>query len=673
MIPNAAATAAVITLLVTSSAAAQAVTRLESVPERIEVRAGQSASLVIRALGPDGRPVQAALRVGGPRRGLRISGSEVTGLAAGEYQIFVSTVPAGAGEPVTLSIPVRVSWPEIARVEVRGERGSLYEGGRVRHTVAAYHADGSERPYPEVTWGTSDPRVATVDAFGYVRAVGAGAVTITATVEGVRGEAAHTVAASPVALLELAGGRPEVRTGDVQSFSAVARTAAGAVVADAPLSWSFEYQPDDSIVAPAGPAQIRDGRMVADVPGVYTAIASSAGATAEYSFRVVPRDAVRELDLVGHGREARVFTTDFWIWEGLDGRDYAMTGSKNGNGVSMVWDVTDPANIFKTDSITVDARTTNDIKVSPDGRYGAISREGASNRRDGVVILDLADPAHPRIASTFQDNGLTGGVHNMFATNDHLFALAGGDKYVIIDVRDLSSPRFVSEYNHPDSRVHDVWVHDGIAYSAEWETGVVVVDVGNGRWGGSIEKPVFVTSFPLPTGSTHAVFPYHQESTGRFLLIVGDERVTREGLAWEGTGPDHRAQYDRATGRGGYPRATSGYIQIVDFTDPESPEQLARYEASEYGTHNMWVEDDVLYQAYYEGGVRMVDISGDLMGNLYTQGREIAVFKAHDPVGYIPNSPGAWSVMPWKGNIFFSDINSGMWAVRMAPTDRPVS
>jgi hypothetical protein len=221
--------------------------------------------------------------------------------------------------------------------------------------------------------------------------------------------------------------------------------------------------------------------------------------------------------------------------------------------------------------------------------------------------------------------------------------------------------------------VHDVWVHDGIAYSAEWETGVVVVDVGNGRWGGSIEKPVFVTSFPLPTGSTHAVFPYHQESTGRFLLIVGDERVTREGLAWEGTGPDHRAQYDPATGRGGYPRATSGYIQIVDFTDPESPEQLARYEASEYGTHNMWVEDDVLYQAYYEGGVRMVDISGDLMGNLYTQGREMAVFKAHDPVGYIPNSPGAWSVMPWKGNIFFSDINSGMWAVRMAPTDRPVS
>jgi len=49
-----------------------------------------------------------------------------------------------------------------------------------------------------------------------------------------------------------------------------------------------------------------------------------------------------------------------------------------------------------------------------------LSREGASNRVNGVVILDLATPAHPKVASTF-DIELTGGVHNMFATNDHLF------------------------------------------------------------------------------------------------------------------------------------------------------------------------------------------------------------------------------------------------------------
>jgi hypothetical protein len=655
------------------AAAAQDVARLVSDPERIEVTAGSSVPVAIRAYDAAGRPVAAPLRIAGERNGVRISNGLVTGIAAGEYRIFVSSVPAAGGEPVVLEIPVVVGWPPIERVDVAAAAGRLYVGGRLPHRAHAWHADGSERPYPDVAWRSSDPSVATVDAFGNVRAVGVGTVTIIASVEGTSSGVSHTATASPVTSLELSGGQAQVRTGDVQSFSVRALAADGSVVEDAPVSWSYLYEPDDSIAAPAGPAQIEGGRMVADVPGVYTAVASTAGARGEFSFRVVSRDVVRKLDVVGQGREARVFTTDLWIWEGVDGRDYAITGSKFGDGITMVWDVTDPSNIFKTDSIQVDARTTNDVKVSPDGHYGAISREGASNRRDGVVILDLADPAHPRVASTFEGNGVTGGVHNMFATNDHLFALAGGDKYVIIDVRDIYDPKFVSEYNHPDSRVHDVWVHDGLAYSAEWETGVVVVDVGNGRWGGSIESPVFVTSFPLTTGSTHAVFPYYQESTGRFLLVLGDERVQREGLAWAGTGPDHRQQYDAETGTGGYPRATSGYTQIVDFTDPMNPKQLARYEVSEYGTHNMWVEDDVLYQAYYEGGVRMIDISGDLMGNLYTQGREMAVYKAYDPLGYIPNSAAAWGVMPWKGNIFFADINSGMWAVKMQPPERPVS
>ncbi|MDE3002907.1 MAG: Ig-like domain-containing protein [Gemmatimonadota bacterium] len=653
--------------------AGQTVTGIVAEPERVQVTAGQSVPIVVRAIGADGQTVDAPLRIAGPRRGVRVANGQVTGIAAGEYEIFVASISTDGGAPIQLRIPVTVGWPAVEEVVVLAEPGRLFAGTRILHRASASHADGTARPYPEVTWSSSDESVATVDPFGNVRGVSVGSVTITASVDGITGSLIHEVEDSPVTRLELRGGQIQVRTGDVQSFDAAAYDAQGSRIDDVPLSWSYLYQADDSIRAPAGPAQIEQGRMVADVPGVYTAVASTGSVRAEFSFRVVSRNAVRTLDVVGQGRESRVFTTDLWIWEGVDGRDYALTGSKFGDGISMVWDVTDPSNIFKTDSIQVDARTTNDVKASPDGRYAAISREGASNRRNGVVILDLTDPAHPRVASTFEGNGVTGGVHNMYATEDYLFALAGGDKYVIIDVRDLANPRYVSEYNHPNSRVHDVWVHDGLAYSAEWETGIVVVDVGNGEWGGSIENPVFVTSFPLTTGSTHAVFPYYQESTGRMLLIVGDERVQRNGLAWQGTGPDHRQQYNPETGKGGYPRATSGYTQIVDFTDPMNPVQLARYEVSEYGTHNMWVENDILYQAYYEGGVRMVDISGDLMGNLYTQGRELSVFKAFDPLGYIPNSAAAWGVMPWKGNIFFADINSGMWAVQMQPTERPVS
>ena len=38
----------------------------------------------------------------------------------------------------------------------------------------------------------------------------------------------------------------------------------------------------------------------------------------------------------------------------------------------------------------------------------------------------------------------------------------------------------------------------------------------------------------------------------------------------------------------------------------------ARYHIEDYGSHDIIVEDDVLYQAYYDGGVRVVDVSGEV-------------------------------------------------------------
>ena len=79
------------------------------------------------------------------------------------------------------------------------------------------------------------------------------------------------------------------------------------------------------------------------------------------------------------------------------------------------------------------------------------------------------------------------------------------------------------------------------------------------------------------------------------------------------------------------------------------------------------VKDDILYQAYYDGGVRLVDVSGELMGNLADQNREIAVFKSYDPDGYTANAPFVMNAMPWKGKVLFTDFNSGLWAAKLEP------
>lgn len=657
------------------------VVKLVAEPAELTMRVGDEVEVRVTGVTRSGAQVDSpSVRLVGPRSAVRVRQGVVTALAAGEYALIATLVQGGgppAGETVMVRVPVRIDWPPVARVVVTPLTDHrLMVGTTIRLGVRAEHEDGSERPGPEIEWLSMSPDVATVDRFGRVTGVAPGRAAIRATVDGVAGTEYFQVSAFTGTTLTITGGVARARTGDVIDFGAEVRGQSGRLLSRVPVEWSHAYEAPPGTIAPPAPAQMRGGRFVADLPGLHTVVAHAGPLAARTTVEVVPRDVVQQLEIHGHGREQRVRTTDFWVFEGVDGRDYAVTGAKRSDGYGFVWDVTDPANIFKTDSIQVDARSVNDMKVSPDGRYATMTREGASDRRNGVVILDLADPAHPVIAAEVTDHGLTGGVHNAFPTNDHVFALAGGDKYVILDVSDIYSPRYVGEYNHPDSRLHDVWVMDGLAYSAEWENGLVVVDVGNGRWGGSPENPVFVSSYPLPTGGTHAVFPYISESTGKHYVFVGDEIMSRRGLAWEGPGRgrgSYQLPYDPETGMHGIPLATQGYIQIIDFSDPEAPEMVARYEVPEYGTHNIWVEDDILYQAYYEGGVRLVDVSGELMGNLYTQGREIAVFKAFDPAGYVPNSPMAWSVMPFKGRIFFSDTNSGLWSARLVPRSRPIS
>ncbi len=663
------------TLVAVGTASAQ-VSRLVARPSSITVTAGDSVLLVLGALDDAGQPVETDLRVSGPRGVMAVRGwhehGHIKGLLAGNYELIVTTV--GVERPVTLRVPVTIHWPPAARIDIHAAGPTLYEGTTLHHAAEVFHANGSQRPDPSVRWTSGDPSIATVDRFGNVTAVETGSVTITASFESAESGVTYQVGAFPGSELSLSGGLDSLRTGDVQQFEVTAIDARGGRIDDLPMAWTYTVQLAEGVVAPAAPAQVDAGRFVADVPGVYTVIASAGPLSARRSFEVTQRDVVRKVEVMGQGRIQEHYTSDIWVWEGVDGRDYGLTGSRQGMSHAYVWDITDPTNIYKTDSIQVDARSVNDVKVSPDGRYGVVSREGASNRRNGVVILDLANPAHPVVASTY-DEDLTGGVHNVYATSDYLFALSGGDKYIILDMRDLSNPRYVSEYNHPNSRVHDVWVHDGIAYSAEWGTGVVVVDVGNGKWGGTIENPVFVTNYPVPSARTHAVFPYASQSADKFYVFIGDEIMNRRGLANEGSHApwgDYAQRYDAETGAGGSLLSTQGYIQVIDFTDPENPSMVARYEVAEFGTHNIWVEDDRLYQAYYEGGLRVVDVSGELMGNLYTQGREIAAYRSADPQGYVANSTMVWSAMPHKGHVFFSDTNSGLWSVKLQPKTRPV-
>jgi len=73
----------------------------------------------------------------------------------------------------------------------------------------------------------------------------------------------------------------------------------------------------------------------------------------------------------------------------------------------------------------------------------------------------------------------------------------------------------------------------------------------------------------------------------------------------------------------------------------------------------------MMYMGYYSGGGRIVDVSGELRGDLYRQGREIAKLWSGDPDGYRTNLPFMWGAQPHNGLIYFNDINSGLWIVKL--------
>jgi len=280
---------------------------------------------------------------------------------------------------------------------------------------------------------------------------------------------------------------------------------------------------------------------------------------------IEPRNMAREIELVGHGAVRDRATSDLWVWEGVDGKDYAITGTWGAEGHAYIWDVTDASNMVMIDAIHVDARTVNDVKVSEDGRIAVISREGASNRRNGLVILDVSDLASggARILATFDDQ-LTGGVHNLYINQNHIYALSAGSRYDIINIEDPTNPYRVGRYQHdsPGSSIHDVWVANGSAFSSNWSDGVVAVDVGGGGQGGSPNNPVLLGSYAYPSGWNHAAFPYWSESAGKFYMFAGDEAGRR------GNTPGYEGEAERM----------NGWIHVIEWDEWGDPRKKEYYD-----------------------------------------------------------------------------------------------
>ena len=554
------------------------------------------------------------------------------------------------GKPATVTVKIR---PQTVAKIVVAPIGSVVAGGTAQLQAQALSGTGIPQSKAELTWTSDAPSVARIDAAGVVTALTPGKASIKITSGSAITTVPITIVRNPVTTLALEPATANARTGDVVRFTVTAKNAAGAKVEMPALRWSIGGG-QAAMIEP-------DGAFVAERPGAYVVTAVSGDKIATASVVVSPRNVRREFEVVGRTPVEEFQVLEQWIV----GNHMYVTSAVAGR--LWVYDISNPATPLKVDSLAFDARVMNDISTTADGKIGILTREGASNRKNGIVILDTTDMAHPKVLSEYTES-VTGGVHSAFIDGQHVYLTDDATGSLrVISIEDPRKPREVARWQTetltktittPDGvefaagrMLHDVYVKDGLAYLAYWREGLIILDVGAGLKGGSPNSPRLVSQIkfnyhelygPGWLAGAHTVFRH------RNYIFVGDEVFP--------------PQFDLVA-RDRIP--VKGIVHVVDLSDINNPRDVASYDVPEGGAHNIWVEDDVLYMGYYSAGARAVDVSGELRGDLYRQGREIASLWTGDPKGYRPNLPFTWGAQPHKGLIFFNDINSGIWITRL--------
>ena len=337
--------------------------------------------------------------------------------------------------------------------------------------------------------------------------------------------------------------------------------------------------------------------------------------------------------------------------------------SAPGNMIA-IWNVTGPEPVLVDSIIVSGASTLGDVAVSDDGTLLIVATERVNG---SLVLFDLTDPKKPRQLARLATQETFNGVHTaeVGRVNGHLYAILAIDplngapmpesKIVIVDLADPANPRQIFVKGVPSTApfVHDTFLRDGLLFVALWNAGIEIWDLGGGGRGGTPAAPVVIGSVATLGGDAHNIWWLHDAVSGARYAFVGEE----SGPAQIGV-------------------SSAGDIHVVDVSDLTHPREVAFYHVPGAGTHNFSVDEakGVLYAAYYNGGVRALDVRGDLASctpgqqvttgtlvrcDLGAMGREIGRgLTGGTPAVYV------WGVQVAGGDLYASDMLNGLWKLQ---------
>jgi hypothetical protein len=369
------------------------------------------------------------------------------------------------------------------------------------------------------------------------------------------------------------------------------------------------------------------------------------------------------LGIVGCGLVESRFTAEVAV---RDTTAYTTTWgfrAAQGNMIA-IWDVKGAQPVLVDSVIVTGASTLGDVAVSDDGKLLVVATERTNG---SLVVFDLRNPRHPvqlsRLATPETFNGVhtaeigrIGGRLYAFLAIDPLSgAPTPESKVVIVDLGDPAHPQqvFVKPVPNTAPFVHDTFFRDGLLFVALWNAGIEIWDLGGGGHGGTPSAPVVIGSLATIGGDAHNIWWLHDPVSGSRYAFVGEE----SGPAQIGV-------------------SSAGDIHVVDVSDLTQPREVAFYHVPGAGTHNFAVDEanGILYAAYYNAGVRALDVRGDLgtcgpgqqvvtgsivRCDLGAMGRQVAQgLGGGTPAVYV------WGVALSGGVLYASDMLNGLWKLQ---------